>query len=352
MQERVVLLRTAVMDPPTIPFHVRVLENNPPHSSTHATLQFSAQFPATTRVRVESNASGRYKDDIVVPQPSLEYLQSELCVQRINDVEEWLWICGRPMPPRPLHHQLILSRNIVVCENIDLHLVWHKDRIFLKPIPLYLLDPDFWAVYLVLSTKEEESRRRIIECALGLLFSYTALIAYQSDFTIAQDTGLLPKDVKWESWQQFTAQLLENHCYTSIDPRYWYGELRLSRLNAVYMLRKGAIFRMYSRVGSHSEYQGFLYGNLAVVATILGYVVIVLTAMQVGFSEDRLRNSKSFVDMSFGFTLLAIVAPLAAVALVCLFVMGMVVSNWREAKKYERDRFRDMGVDAKWRKRR
>jgi hypothetical protein len=250
------------------------------------------------------------------------------------------------MPPRPLHQQLVHSRNIIVSENIELHLVWHKDRIFLKPIPRYLLDPDFWALHLVVSDKDDGKQREIVGCALGFLFSYTALIAYHSDFKIAQETGLLPSDIEWQSWQTFASQLLEHHCYSSINPRYWYGELRLSRLNTAYVLGKGAIFRMYSRVGSHTTYDGLIRDNLAVVATILGYVVIVLTAMQVGFQLDSVRFNQSFVNMSYGFTVLSIVAPLAAIALVCIFVVAMMIANWRATKEYERKRFREMGVEA------
>ncbi len=48
------------------------------------------------------------------------------------------------MPPRPLHYQKAVGRNVVVHERADLHLVWDEQRIFLKPIPRYLLDRDFW----------------------------------------------------------------------------------------------------------------------------------------------------------------------------------------------------------------
>ena len=333
------------MNSPVLPFTEKILKDDHNLLSNSTALGFSIRLPATTR-------SGRGRDNIIVPHPDPDFLTRELSVRRINDVQGWLWICGRPMPPRPLHQQLVLSRNIVICEDVGLHMVWYKDRIYLKPIPLYLLDPDFWAAHLVTLTKEDKERRSINACALGFLYSYTALVAYQSDFKIAQDTGLLPKDIEWHEWQSLTAQLLANHCHASVNPRYWYGELRLSRLNAAYVLGRGAIFRMYSRVGSHTAYEGFLHDNLAVVATILGYTVIVLTAMQVGLQLDKLRFDQSFVDMSYGFTVLSIVAPLAAVAFVCFFLMIMIISNWRETKRYERERFREMGVEADWMKKR
>lgn len=48
-----------------------------------------------------------------------------------------------PMPPRPLHHQLLLSREISVTEQMDMYLVWMTGRMFLKPIPRFLLEPYF-----------------------------------------------------------------------------------------------------------------------------------------------------------------------------------------------------------------
>lgn len=56
-------------------------------------------------------ATHRTKDDhIVVPRPDTDtnFLRRELLVKRLNDVQDWLWICGRPMPPRPLRY--VISR--------------------------------------------------------------------------------------------------------------------------------------------------------------------------------------------------------------------------------------------------
>jgi uncharacterized membrane-anchored protein len=68
--------------------------------------------------------------------------------------------------------------------------------------------------------------------------------------------------------------------------------------------------------------------------------------MQVGFQLDSVRFNQSFVNVSYGFTVLSIVAPLAAIALVCIFVVAMMIANWRATKEYERKRFREMGVEA------
>ncbi|RYO90471.1 hypothetical protein DL766_007769 [Monosporascus sp. MC13-8B] len=72
------------------------------------------------------------KGDLKPSSPGdLTYLEEELGVGRLHKLTDWLWIAGRPMPPRPLHHQLLLGREIVIAERMDLHLVWSSGRIFL-----------------------------------------------------------------------------------------------------------------------------------------------------------------------------------------------------------------------------
>jgi hypothetical protein len=327
------------MNSSALPFTVRVLDDIHSSSLNPDSYDLWAGLPASTR-------AGHARDKIVVPERNVNFLERELSVKRINDVQEWLWVCGRPMPPRPLHYHALHSRNIAISEDMGLHLVWQNNRIFLKPIPLYLLNPDFWAEHLVTIEKEQGQRRQLAEYALGFLFSYTALIAYRSDFNIAKESGLLHKDIEWEAWQTLTAQLIETSTYADITPRFWYGELRLSRLNTVYKLRKGAIFRGYSRVGAHTAYEDLLQDNFALLTTILGSFVIFLTAMQVGLGVDRLRESEAFQAASYGFTVFSMVAPLAFAGLIFLFVLLMFISNWQETKRYERKRFSEMGVKA------
>ncbi|KAI1767446.1 hypothetical protein GGR53DRAFT_518392 [Hypoxylon sp. FL1150] len=325
------------MESPSLPFTTRVLE---PREELHATSKdpgFRALLPAAYRTK---------RDHIIVPQLESDFLARELVVDRLNNIQDWLWICGRPMPPRPLrcNHQILISRDITITENPELHLVWSKNRIFLKPIPLYLLDPDFWAAHIA-------PDRKLADCARGFLFSYTALISYESDFRMAKDSGLLPAVVTWEAWKDLVREILQNHCYASINPRYWYGELRLSRLNTIYRLRKGFLLRGYSKVAAHTVYVDLLRDNFAALAAILGYVVIVLTAMQVGLGVDRLQEDEAFQNASYGFTVFSIIAPLVAGMGIIMAVLPMFISNWIVTKDYEGKRFREMGVEPFWRDR-
>ncbi|KAF9768389.1 hypothetical protein IL306_014331 [Fusarium sp. DS 682] len=322
------------MASPPPPFTVRVLQKDFLSDGSESKDGFSSLLPA----------SNRFNDDIVVPKSDPNFLERELSVSRLNDVQEWLWACGRPMPPRPLHHQRLISREIIISELSELHMVWWRNRIFLKPMPAYLLDPDFWVTNISDTAHLEVTEGNIDAAARGFLFSYAALIAYKSDFGIAKEHGLLPEEVTWEGWKALTAQVLENHRYDRVNPRYWYGELRLSRLNKVYAFRKGYLLRGYSRVASHSVYGDLIRDNFSVLAGILGYVVIALTAMQVGLSVDRLVENKAFQDVSYGLTVFTLIVPLIGALLIFLFVFVMIVSNWRVTKAFESRRLKKMKV--------
>ncbi|KAK1997805.1 hypothetical protein LX36DRAFT_657198 [Colletotrichum falcatum] len=329
----------------SVPFTVRVLDNDPkPSESVQQPREFGHLVPATSRTK---------HDHIVVAQAEdFEFLERELLVQRLNDIQDLLWLCGRPMPPRPLHYQVLTSREIQVTENPELHLVWTKNRIFVKPIPRWLLSPDFWAVHLAADAADQQRyprKQQLWACALGFLFTYTALIAYESDYQIASDKGLIPKEVTWYDWKALSAQIVQNHCYAAVNPRYWYGELRLSRLNKIYRVRLRYVLRGFSKVASHAFYEDLIRDNFSTLAAILGYVVIVLTAMQVGLATDKLVGDSSFQNVSYGFTVFSILAPLVACVAIFGLVVIMFVSSWTVTKAYERKRFREMGVEPSWR---
>ncbi|KAF4833819.1 hypothetical protein CGCTS75_v003821 [Colletotrichum tropicale] len=78
----------------------------------------------------------------------LECIDKELNLKRLADVHDWLWLAGRPNPTRPLHYQNLLARQIQVTEQIDMHLVWSKSKVWIKPIPRLLMKPRFWQDYL------------------------------------------------------------------------------------------------------------------------------------------------------------------------------------------------------------
>ena len=222
------------------PFCVCILHtqaHNCPNTSDTRRANLSPLLPASYRTP---------EDDLIPPIPDdISYFEKELGVGRLNELSRWLWLAGRPMPPRPLHYQLLLGRGIIIAEQMDLHLVWTSGRIFLKPMPRYLLEPCFWTACLACqhdhscspAAEKPCSNQKVWRCALGFLFSYAALICYESDFLLARERHLLPDEIRWCDWKKLVNELDTEHIYNKIDPRYLYGELRLSRLIKIQYLR-------------------------------------------------------------------------------------------------------------------
>lgn len=281
----------------------------------------------------------------------ITFLRQELDLQRLNSVFDWLWLAGRPMPPRPIHYQLILGRDILVTEDMGMHLVWTTGRIFIKPIPRFLLDPLFWSDCLScpsgcpgLRQRENSNQEGVPSCrlglraqALGFLLSYTGLISHESDFFIAQEKHLIPKDVEWPSWKRLVSELLDiDNIDCKINQRFLYGELRLDRLNKIYILSGRDVFRGY--LPSWQQYGAYFRDNLAWLASATVYIAIVLTAMQVGLATS-LSENKAFRSASYGFTIFAILGPLLAAGMILLVFIFTFMDNWFEAVRYKKRRF-------------
>jgi len=276
------------------------------------------------------------------------WIKTELDLQRLHRIFAWLWMAGRPTPPRPLHYQLLLGREIFVTERMDMHLVWTTGRIFLKPVPRFLLAPLFWTRYLRCEdgchcSRAAEGRdavecpRRVAwKCALGFLFSHAALIRHESDFAIAKEKHLLPGKVEWPAWRTLVEQLDTEHIYPNIDRRFIYGELRLSRLNKIYCFSQAPFLRGYM---SHwHQYGTFFRDNLAWLASATVYAAIVLTAMQVGLATTSLAGNDAFQSASYGFAVFSILSPLVAAGLILLAFCYMFVENWIATVAYRKKR--------------
>ena len=241
---------------------------------------------------------------------------------------------------------------------MDMHLVWTTGRIFLKPVPRFLLEPRFWTLYLSApgpcscfmhevqdtgstttgAPKVKNGQKRHSstagQCngglqmrALGFLFSYTALIAHESDFHIAKEKHLLPEEVTWDGWTTFVKELDPENIYDKIDKRFKYGEFRLSRLNEIYRLTRWPLF-LKPYVTSWHEYHSFFGAHFTWLASATVYVVVVLTAMQVGLATDALKEDRSFQSSSYGFTIFAILGPVVTVVLILLAFLVLFSYNW------------------------
>ncbi|CAI4211605.1 unnamed protein product [Parascedosporium putredinis] len=155
----------------------------------------------------------------------IPHIKDDLNVKRLNEIHRWLKLAGLSMPPRSLNYQRARLRSIIACEQTDMHLVWAPGYIFIKPLPDYLLDAKFWTDHLT-------GDKDLYGLCMGLLLSYTALIQYRSDFVIAKNEGLIKDSLEWEDWVKHSAAVLAQTNPT-VNKRYKYGELRMSRLNKI-----------------------------------------------------------------------------------------------------------------------
>ena len=77
------------------------------------------------------------------------------------------------------------------------------------------------------------------QAAIGFMRTYSYLVRYEADFSIAKERGLIPKStmsndkdniVSWDAFARLIASF-DRFGDEAVSPRYSYGELRLTRLN-------------------------------------------------------------------------------------------------------------------------
>jgi hypothetical protein len=262
------------------------------------------------------------------------FLMSELCSDDLDRVASRLWWMAKQDSGSisPLHRQLVKRRAIIVTEDPKLHLVWIYDRIFIKPLPRYIMSYAFWRDHICTGVEEEELKR-IRRASLGYLRTYYHLVKHESDFRIAQDPSLclVPPDVTWQQFCDFTSRLGDIKD-REVSPRYAYGEIRLTRLNfyAPLLLGRSQFHRVEYQYGS---YFARFYGP---VLFVIGIASVILSGLQVVVSVgDGGRN---------GWTGAALGISVTAILTSCILLLGLgcllvykVVREWNFAI---RDRLR------------
>ncbi|KAI1140022.1 hypothetical protein F5Y05DRAFT_303946 [Hypoxylon sp. FL0543] len=260
---------------------------------------------------------------LVLPSQDLAtYLANELGTRRLSRLHRYLWLAGLPVPARPLHRQRLMNRAVVVTERADEHLVWHENRVFVKPLPAFLLSHDFWEAHLC-------SDKHLHASACGMLLSHVWLVAHRSDFSIAVAEGLMPPGVTWERWTAFAREVLaalDLETMADVDPRYQYGELRLSRLD---MLTRWPLVApetwsprnfVDGYMSSSTWYKAFFERHFSWLLVGFVYVSVILSALQVGLSTNVLSANSDFQNFGLGVT----VAGLAALCL----ALGAIIIVW------------------------
>lgn len=196
---------------------------------------------------------------------------------------------------------------------------------FLKPLPDYLLDYRSWKEVVCGDSELHAS-------ACGFLLSYVWLICHPSDLRSASEIGLLSSQIRWEDWVIFVDTFLSNIDYDALDTvnkRYRYGELRLSRLNTIHRLthicEPRHVFRGYFY--GYNRYSVFFDRNFRWVLLVFIYITILLTAMQVGLGTRQLQNNDAFQQASYGFTVFSIISPLVVVGLAAFLYSSFFIIN-------------------------
>jgi hypothetical protein len=188
------------------------------------------------------------------------HLELELCSADLDRLSHKLWMLSAMSSANvsALHRQKVKGRAIVITEDPKLHLVWSEGRIFIKPLPGYLLSWQFWNLILELPPSPRtstlgDSLDRVRQWSLGYMRTYAYLIRHESDLRIAKSEGLLPADksLTWTKFRAF-AKEISNISDSDVCHRYTYGELRLTRLNFYARLfLKKPFQRVHRTYGAH-----------------------------------------------------------------------------------------------------
>ena len=261
---------------------------------------------------------------IIRPQIELDaFVRSELDVSRLDKIEDRLWLAGRLQNIRPLHRQQVLGRTVIVTQQTDLHLLWQDDKIFIKPLPEWLLDHEFFQKHVRTSPA--------LPAAMGFLHSYILLVSYEIDFIQAKELYLLPSELDWKGWLDIVQDLVPNFLNNelAVAPRYYYGELRLSRINWVYKLDPRFHLQHFCRGYHYSSqtYRSFINRNFGWLLVVFVYFSILLQAMQVGLGTNQLRASAPFNAASYGATVFSLVLPLLTIFYGAILSLVLVIYN-------------------------
>ncbi|KAK3336293.1 hypothetical protein B0T19DRAFT_35217 [Cercophora scortea] len=279
-------------------------------------------LPGQPRVRLDDD--GQQEPDRNTRNELLEYLRKAHLTTELDDILPFMRYIFVQTPSfkhiMPLHHQKAHARDIIVVEKPGLHLVWYYDRIFIMPIPAYFYSTAFW-------TFLEQADPAAYKAAVGFMRSYYYLIQYQIDFDKACEMGLIPRlpdssangtstsrHPTYEEFYDFIAPFSKVDD-ASVNRRYHYGELRLTRINRTFVLFKFrlAYFHIYPQWGS------FLAHLLAPIITVFAVCSVVLNSMQVSLAALATGPVgdawPSMVSVSLYF-------PIAVIVLIAFIIVG------------------------------
>jgi hypothetical protein len=214
---------------------------------------------------------------------------------------------------------------VIVDEDPRLHLIWHQDKIFVKPIPPYLLSRAFWEYV-------QEADGALCRAAAGFMRTYAFLIKHDIDFRKATSPklALIPlviasHQVTFEDFSDFISHF-ERLSDESVCPRYSYGEIRLTRLNHLtrLILHKWSYFHL--RWGLADTLGNFL----APFFTLFAVLSILLNCLQVELGVQNVVSEgiwPTFLGMSQWFPVFVILLVFSLLASVALFLILILLKE-------------------------
>jgi hypothetical protein len=243
-------------------------------------------------------------------------------LSRFNAISKILWLIAVHGAPRSLYYQKFLRRELVIAEDLDLHLVWAKSRIFIKPLPDFLLNYDFWEAYICCEPQ-------LHRAACGFLYSYCGLIRFAHDLQVAQEHHLVSADVDYRAWTEFARTILPNlnpKDPNVMDARFQYGELRLNRLNTIYRYSPHSfsvsnILQGFPDALTDSYVPYMDQYNRAV--STFGVMLIILSAFTLSLTAHSKNPDPDLQQAAYGF---AIFVMSVCAALIVLFIVLPLIS--------------------------
>jgi hypothetical protein len=247
------------------------------------------------------------------------YLQDELSFQDYTGKEDplqdpdtcwWLWVAGLPAEfTKPLHYHKVLGREVVIAEQMRLHLTWGNTVLFLKPIPKVLLNHEFFA-------KNVSPNDITYQRAMGYLHTYLRLIKHESDFDLARKLRLLPENTTWDGWVKFTSDFPKFR-KTKIPSRWNFGELRIHRINLVVQIFRLRPLRGW--ISLEKDSTQYFTPYFAIIAALFAVLSLVLSAFQVAMAPDWKPEAVSSAGFWFAIATLACTAALVVI-IICWFI--------------------------------
>jgi hypothetical protein len=271
--------------------------------------------------------------NIRLRDPNLSsFLQRELVTHRLDTIGARLWLMAKQDSSHisSLTHQHVRGRRIVITENPELHLVWIYDRIFIKPLPKYLLSHAFWEFYFTSRTspiRSDTERAKILKSARGFLRTYAYLIQHKSDFLIAMDEKhrLLPKKIRYSDFIRFITACQQHVTDEDVSPRYAFGELRLSRLNfwSKLFLHQSSFQKIHGQYGARfAQYYGPLLFVFAALSVVLSAMQVAMAALSEPLESGSTRYLVSVSWVFSIFSLMVVVALTSSMAVAFLFLVS------------------------------